>query len=77
MMPIIQTKEVKAKKESLLNDVNTLRENGVSEENIIDELDRQYGWNIPEFMKLFSSTMELCDFIKLDENDYKDMKWRN
>lgn len=76
MMPIIQTKEVKAKKESLLNDVNTLRKNSVSEENIIEELDRQCGWNIPEFMNIFGSTRELCNFIKLDGKNYKDMKWR-
>lgn len=76
MMPIIQTPQVKSKKESLLNDVNMLRENGVSEENIIEELNSQCRWNIPEFMNIFSSTRELCNFIRLDEKYYKDMRWR-
>jgi len=76
MMPIYQTKEVKTKKESLKNDVKKLRDSGITDENLINELEKM-GWVFPEFRRLFSSTRELCNFIEIDGLDYKGVIWRS
>ena len=76
MMPIYQTKEVKTKKESLKNDVKKLRDNGITDENLIDELEKM-GWIFPVLKRLFSSTRELCNFIEIDGLDYKGVIWRS
>ena len=68
-MPIISTNEVKEKRNNLLTDTEQLRDNGCSNDNLIDRLYFDYGWDFIDYKELFSCLRELCLFLNITESD--------